>query len=433
MLYIFRRSRRYHQEKFVYPLWHHTAHHATRLFAGIDTRTIHLVFVKVTPRPVFHKGHITQVEAPVGIIRRLVVSRNIGSCEFLSIEILGRIAVGQRRTVGKRGKIGRDFSSRLRNIQPDDIEARTLRTTAITHLVFCTTKGHIVVTEGRNVAAGLVAYVVDIHRRHLHGVQEILHIQVRGTHTVHLHKALVRVSAKPRVIPPQFANCVNTVCFGKVIVPPVRLVAVPLVRHGIVVGVLEKAPTFVPLLVGERLARLPLCGLFPEGRTRADGRTETRIAFKISIDLVLERVPHLVSYRKTNRFAGTRTQPQGSDNVVVSASITHPFGSMVKQNQQLILRHVRLAFVAKCQFANIHSIETLALLQQIVNVYTIGPRRISWIGIAIVLIPKDNKVLTLFRARFRPSVLVARVVLAVDKGVLPVLPFLGDINAFLCR
>ena len=110
------------------------------------------------------------------------------------------------------------------------------------------------------------------------------------------------------------------------------------------------------------------------------------------------RVPH--------GLAGGGVEPQGADQVVVAASVADPLLAVVHQDHHLVLAHVGVCFVAERQSADVEGIETLCLLQQVVDIDIVEVALREFIGRlrAVALVPIADEVLAFARTGFRPGV-----------------------------
>ena len=223
---------------------------------------------------------------------------------------------------------------------------------------------------------------------------------------------------------------------------PVALVAVPLMRIGIVVGVAEDGIALRVHQLRVRLVGLPLGGLLPDGLTVAHGQMEAGadgrrrdvvVARRIGIAHIVERMAHLVCHGVAYGLAGRRAEPQGTDLEVVAAAIAHPFGGVVQQHHHLVVAQVGGLGIDEAQLVDFQVVESLALLQQVLLIHAVLRGRLRGFLVAVALVPEHDDIVALNGARLRPGVLVVRVALLVEQRVAGpgILPLVGDIDGFL--
>ena len=333
--------------------------------------------------------------------------------------------------------------ARLGHLQGNDIESRRLRSRRQCHLVLTIADGSATVVEVADIGITVRRAGIEIPGGAPSRVVVIEPEEALGIQSLERHECLVEVLGARHGLPPHLAHGLDVaVMLAQEIEEPIRLVAVPLMREGHVVGIAEHIDTLREHLFGKRLVGLPLRRLFPDGLSiahsqmepRADGRRRGMfIARSVSIAHVVEGVPHLMGHGVPHRLAGRRSEPQRRHLEIVATAIAHPVGGVVEQHHHFIVTQVGGLRIDEAQLIDFQVIEILAFLQQVLFIDTVWRRCLRWQGRAIALVPEDDHIVGLHGSGARPGVAVVGVVLGIEQrvGRPGVAPLIRDIDAFL--
>ena len=180
------------------------------------------------------------------------------------------------------------------------------------------------------------------------GVIEILAEEFLNVDAVKVHICLIEIHGCRLGVVPHVSYTLYIIVFlADIIQEPIALIAVPLMREGIVVTLVENEDTLVVHQFGESLHGLPLSRLLPCDATLAYGAVESgfhhavgTVVGCLGIAHIVERVSHLVSHSLTYRPTGVRTEPQGRHHIVVATAIASPLRSVVHENHRLVFLQI---------------------------------------------------------------------------------------------
>ena len=287
----------------------------------------------------------------------------------------------------------------------------------------------------------------DIPCDNVHGKVEVQVIELFYAQSLAVHQHLVEVLDGGFVRFPHIRNHLHVaVVLHEIGEERICLIAMPFMREGIVVAVLENVARSAhgEVFVRERLKSLPVGGRFPDGSSHSHGTVETRVAVAdcsltavLRIAHIMEGVSHLMCHRTAHRLACSRIEPKGRHLEVVATSIASPLFGMVEQHHDFVLCHIGINGVNKSQLIDFQVVVFFQLLLHEVEVEVVEIALRQFVGscAAPPFIPKDDEVVGFYRATLRPCIFVVGVVLGIEQrvGWPRIAPFVRDIDFLLCK